>query len=350
MKHKISTSQRFVYGYIQFVEHFLGKKRGLTITNGARKRFYKKLHNDLKNKGEGKLVQIERRKNLSVAEFKKHYLKKGIPVVMEGFAKDWGCCKEWSLDFFKENYGDDTITILDQNTQDMAYERIKLRDVLDDIANKGKKYLRFYPFLFTHPERISDFDYDWLQSMRNSGTYADAFQVFIGGKDRTTPMHNASQGNLFIQAFGEKKWIIYPPQLTAIVDPEPTRNMYRNAPFKTKEGPFNPHEPNFETPYTLFKYIDGYETTLKPGDVLWNPPFYWHTIKNPTDCIGISYKWIAPFYNFKMAPLYYFLELFSTKPTIWKSYKLFKKEFNLVNIAEKGRLKKYKQEVASENK
>ena len=348
MAYKFTLSQRVTYGYIQFVEHFLGKQFGSKFTTNTRKRYYKKLHQALKKSGPGKITQIDRRTDITLKEFRKEYVKKGLPVVLEGFAKDWGCCKNWSLDYFKENYGDDTITILDQNIQDLPYERIKFREVLDDIS-KGSKYLRFYPFLKSHPERIADFDYKWLQSMRNKFTYADAFQVFIGGKDKYTPMHHASQGNLFIQAHGEKKWIIYSPYYTSIVDPEPARNIYRNAPFKTEEGPFNPYEPNYETPYTLYKYIEGFETTLKPGDILYNPPFYWHTIKNPTDSIGISYKWIAPLYNFKMAPLYYFLEMFATKPPIWKSYKLFKKEFNLLNIAEKGRLKKFEDDLKKES-
>lgn len=348
MDYKFTPSQKLTYGYIQFVEHFLGKRRGLALTNNTRKSYFKKLHETLKKSGPGKTVPVERRKDISVKEFKNHYLKKGIPLVLEGFAKDWGCCKNWSIDYFKENFGDDTITILDQNQEDLPYYRIKLDEVLDDIVNKGNRYLRFYPFLKSHPERIEDFDYRWLQSMRNKNTIADAFQVFIGGKGKYTPMHHASQGNLFIQAFGEKEWIVYPPRFTSIIDPEPTRNIYRNAPFKIPEGPFNPYEPNYNTPYTLFEYIDGYRVKLKPGDVLWNPPFYWHTIRNPTDSIGISYKWIAPLHNFKMAPLYYFLEMFATKPPVWKSYKLFRQEFNLLNIAEKGRLKKFENELEKE--
>lgn len=349
MSYKFSLHQRLVYGYIQFVEHFLGKQAGLRFTNGLRKKYYKKLHIALKARGKGKVIPVDRRKSITYKEFKKNYVDNPKPLVLEGFAKDWGCCKDWSIDYFKENYGDDVITILDQNKQDLPYERLKLREVLNDITSTGKKYLRFYPFLHMHPDKIEDFDYNWLQSMRNKFTYADAFQVFIAGKEKYTPMHNASQGNLFIQAYGEKTWIIYPPKYTPIIDPEPTRNFYRNAPFKMKEGPFNPYKPNYETPYTLFKYIDGWEVTLKPGDVLWNPPFHWHTITNPTNSIGISYKWIPPLYNFKVAPLYYFLEMFATKPPIWKSYKLFKQEFNLVNLAEKGRLKKFEKEIKQED-
>lgn len=348
MGYKFTSSQRFIYGYIQFVEHFMGKRFGSALTKNLRKRYYKKLHEALKKSGPGQILEIDRRSTISYKEFKNHYLKKGIPLILEGCAKEWGSCKNWSLDYFKENYGEDTITILDQNTTDLAYSRQKLKDVLNDIKNKGNQYLRFYPFLKTHPERLVDFDYKWLQEMGNHFKIADAFQVFISGEGKYTPMHNASQCNLFIQAHGKKKWVIYPPCYTPIVDPEPARNIYRSAPFKTPEGPFNPYQPNFETPYTLFQYIDRYEFTLNPGDVLWNPPYYWHSIQNPTDSIGISYKWWAPIYSFKSFPLYYFLELFATNPPIWKSYKMFKTEFNLINIAEKGRMKKFKKELKKE--
>ena len=126
-----------------------------------------------------------------------------------------------------------------------------------------------------------------------------------------------------------------------VIDPEPVRNVYRNAPYKTNGVPFNPFNPNYETPNTLYKYIDGYEVTLKPGDVLWNPPFYWHTIKNPTDSIGVGYRWTAPFYALKITPLYMFLDLFAMHPPIWKSYKLLKKDQNLVHLAESGQLEWY---------
>ncbi len=345
MDKRFSFGQRWTYGWIQFVEHFLGKDRAQAIVGKTRSRFYRKAHIKLKEQGPGQILPLERRTDLTYKEFMRDYVRKGRPVIMEGAAKDWACVKNWSIDYFKENFGDDDINMLDQSTQEMALERMKLRDVLENIQSEGSKYLRFYPFLFKHPERLADFDYEWLRARRKRGTIAEAFQVFIASKGKYTPMHNASQGNLFIQAYGEKSWVLYSNHYTPIVDPRPARNMYRNAPFKKPEGPFNPHNPDFETPYTLFQYADGYEFTLKPGDVFWNPPYYWHTVQNPSNSIGISYKWIAPAYNWWKSPLYYFLEMCATKPNIFKSIKLFKQEFNLVNLAETGRLKKFEKEI-----
>jgi len=134
-----------------------------------------------------------------------------------------------------------------------------------------------------------------------------------------------------------------------ILDPDPCRNMYRQAPEREK-GQFDPFNPNYEKPYNLYKYIDSYEVNLKPGDILWNPPYYWHTVKNTTDSIGVGYRWLSPLYAMKIAPLYLFLDLFAKNPPFWKTYSLYKKDLNLIHLAEYGNLDKYLTEQANKNK
>ena len=68
----------------------------------------------MKKHGEGRIMPIERRKDLSLEEFKNHYVKKGIPVVLEGAANDWDCVKNWSLQYFKDLHGKDEIVLVDQ--------------------------------------------------------------------------------------------------------------------------------------------------------------------------------------------------------------------------------------------
>jgi len=336
----IKYRYRFGYGCIHFAEHFLGKKLSAKLLTGARRRFYRNLHESLKKHGEGKIVPLERRKDLSLKEFREHYLRKGIPVVMEGAAKDWPCVQKWSLEYFKELHGTDEIVMASQEyMQDV--QKMTLAEVIDNISSGGKKYYRFYPLLDRHPEHIKDFDYKWLLERKNKFSLFDTFQLFLGGKDTLTHIHNANPPNLFVQVYGEKDWIIYPHQYSMIVDPEPVRNVYRNAPYKKDGKPFDPFHPDYEAPYSLYKYVNGYSVNLKPGDVFWNPPFYWHTVQNPTDSIGVGYRWTAPFYSFKIAPLYMFLDLFAIHPPIWKSYRLLKKDQNLVHLAEAGKLDDY---------
>lgn len=345
IKRNIPFGLRFKYGVYQWFDHFFGRKRVFKNRN----KFYAKLEKKLKEKGEGQIRPIERRTNLSKKEFFNHYVRKGIPVVMEGAAKDWDCVKNWSPEYFKQLHGEDDIVLVDQSKADFPYELIKLKEVIDSIRTGGGKYYRFYPLLSRHPEHLKDFDHEWLKERRGKPVFFSAFQVFMGGKGTYTPLHNANQGNLFVQVYGEKKWVLYSHYYTSIIDPVPVRNVYRSAPGKRNETEvFNPFEPDYSYPYHLYKYMDGISVHLKPGDVFWNPPFYWHAVVNPTDSIGVGYRWLSPFNSYKRSPLYFSLDLMSFRPPIWKSWALYKKDINELHLAEVRKLQDAKKKIAEQ--
>ena len=349
-KRNITEGQRWEYGFYQFMDHFLGRANVFKVFGKRRRKFYHNLLESMKKSGEGKIYPIERRKDLSLKELKNHYMRYGIPVVMEGAAKDWDCVKKWSLDYFKEMHGEDEALMATQENMN-TYESTTLADVIDNIKAGGKKYYRFYPLLDKHPEHIKDFDYNWLLKRKTWFSLFDAFQVFIGGKGTISYIHNANPPNFFVQVYGQKDWILFSQYYTMVIDPDSVRNVYRNAPFRGKDGlPFDAFSPNYDAPNALYKYIDGYSVSLQPGDILWNPPFYWHTVKNASDSIGVGYRWTDPFFSFTIAPLYMFLDLFAIHPPIWKSWRLLKKDNNLVHLAETGQLDNYLKDKAEKEK
>lgn len=348
-KRNIKTSQRIEYGFYQICDQFFGRKRMFSIFGKRRRKFYKNLHETLKKSGDGRTLEIERRKDLSIEEFKRHYMRKGIPVVIEGAALDWECVKTWSLDYMKKLHGDDEILYVKLQTDGYPYETITLREVIDNMQTGGGKYYRFYPLLERHPEHVKDFDYKWLLAHKNRFNWFEAFQVFIGAKNSATGLHNANTCNVFVQVYGQKKWLLYPPYYTMVVDPGPVK-VYRHAPVRKESGPFDPFNPNYDRPYELYRYIDKLEATLNPGDVLWLPPFYWHCVQNPTDSVGVSYRWMPPFYGFVVSPLYMFLDMLCRKPPIWKGYKMATKDANLIYLAETGQLDEYLKKKAEREK
>ncbi len=337
----ITKANRLLYGYFQVIDHFFGRPNTFRLHNDSRRKLYKDLHRQLAENGEGKEILVERRKNLSQKDFRKKYLKNGIPVILDGAAKDWPCVKKWNLDYFNELHGEDEIVITGDNIREKAFEILRLKDLIENIKTGGTKYYRFYPLLSRHPEHIQDFDYKWLRSRKAKRSIGEFFQVFIGGKGTGTPMHNSTGGNLFTQVYGEKKFFLYPPNKTIIVDPEPGANLHRSAPYKSAAGPFDPFNPNYETPYTLFKYIDNYAAYLKPGDVLFNPPHYWHAVTNITDSIGVGYRWWSPLNSMKINFLYSFLDMCVIKPPVWKLHKMFGTDYNLLHLMETGNLEEY---------
>jgi len=343
-KKNITKKYSFEYGIYQFLDRFLGRKRVIKVLGKRRKAFSDKLMNDLIKTGKGKAIPIDRRKNLSLEEFKKQYRDKGIPVVLEGAANDWDCVKKWSPEYFKQLHGNDVIAHTSQEIKEV-YETTTLGDIIDNIRAGGKKYYRFYPLLIRHPEHIKDFDYKWLLERRNPFTWFEAWQVFIGGKNAITHIHMENQCNLFVQAYGEKKWIIYPKYYTMVFDPEPAKHLYRNPLMNPGKGAYNPFNPDFDS-YPRYEYINWLETDLKPGDILFNPCFTWHTVENTTDSISVGYRWVAFLYALKQAPLYFLLDFFVKNPSIFKSAKLYVEDTNLVRVVESGNLEKYLKEKA----
>ena len=288
------------------------------------------------------MIPLERVSGISDEDLINNYIKKHIPVIIEGKAKEWECCKSWSLDYFNELHGTDQVLYVDaQNKEKKGYVESSLAEVIEKIKNGEGEYYRFYPLLKKHPEHLLDFDYKWLRKCRTKGGVGEAFQVFIGGKGSYTPVHNANGHNLFTQVYGEKEWMLYPSHYTAIIDPDPARNVSRGAP-KRKGLVFNPFEDVTEA-HELYRYMDGYHVKLQPGDVLYNPPYWWHCVQNPSNSIGVGYRWFTPIKAFLGDPLYMFLDAFVFSPPIWKNWRNYE-DFNLIQLAEAGKLKKISKE------
>ncbi|PCI96753.1 MAG: hypothetical protein COB15_09195 [Flavobacteriales bacterium] len=316
-KKNISPNQRFQFAYFQVLDHFLGRAIGFKITKKTRKKFYERLYEELKSKGEGKTIEVERVKNISEKEFKEKYLNLNIPVILDGAAKNWKCVREWDFDYFIEKHGSDSIKVVDDiqmnatGEVERSFYTSNLKSELNNIKEGKGNYYRFYPVMNRHPEHLKDIDESFFKARIEWFSTFKAYQVFFGGKGSITNFHTANASNFFTQIMGEKEWYLYPVYYSPIIDPSPTDGMSRGAPIRTKEGPFNPFEPNFNNPYHIYKYIDIYHMVLKPGDIFFNPPYYWHAIKNNSESIGMGFRWIAPKSIFKVSKLYFMLDFFS---------------------------------------
>lgn len=340
MSNPINTWTKFKYNCWQIFDHKIGRDKAFKYFFKSRKKLEANILKEVAKNGKGKKLQPDRIKNYDPNFILNEYVKKAKPVIIEQVAADWKCAQEWSLDYFKDLHGADEILLIDNaDRRNNKYEKLTLADIIDNINSGGSKYYRFYPLLRRHPEHIKDFDYKWLRSASNPSTQFEVFQVFIGGTDTESDLHSNFGSNFFTQTYGEKHWFMYDLKYSPVIDPFPGKNLYRSGNGYLGE-PFNCYEPDFES-YPAFQHIDYYDFVLKPGDVLYIPPFMWHAVRNLTPSIGVAYRWLSYATSLKSSSLFFLLDLSNRNPTVWQSLAKHKEDTNLVHLADLGLLDEY---------
>jgi hypothetical protein len=221
---------------------------------------------------------------ITPAEFQRHAREEG-PLVIEGLALDSEACKQWSVEYFLKNYGDVEMLI---TNPDQSIVKSKFRGPLEDILadRVTRQYVQNTADIFNQcPELEAQLPIGTFKNLVGGlGKYAGS-QLFLGGKNTGTAYHCADNFNCFVMVQGEKEW--------RFVDARYSAWMY---PFMPPSGlfafsPVPPFEPS--TKFPLYKQVPKLRTRLKPGDVLVNPPWWWHAVKNETPTsIAVATRWV----------------------------------------------------------
>lgn len=327
--HCFSLSERLTYNFFQVLDHFVGRPAVVKTLGKARLAAFNRIAKSLEAKGEGRIIDVEYRTDLSTEEFKNYYVKRGIPVVMRGAAANWPCVEKWDLNYLAATHGSDEVPLINVSNPTAGVEYTTLATLIARLQQGDKhSYFRYYNLIGRHPEHLSDFDLGWLKRYSHRNKYFESFQAFIGGRETRTELHNAHISNLFVQVHGVKEWVLYPNYFVPFLDPPSTFNgIYRNTPVRAGGMPFSPFAPDFEG-YPYYKYLDGYSVVIEPGDVFYNPPFMWHTVFNRTETIGIGYRWINAANAFLTSPTYYLLDLLAYRPNYFTSLRITQKDAN----------------------
>ena len=293
-----------VFGGSAPATRFEGKRSGLQPPEGSLTKSVK---------------SIPVRQGLSDREFQREFVRRGRPVVLKGKANRWRCVQDWSMDWLREHFGGDRVDIfdpLDAAAAEVNYnvESTTLSVVLDAMQRGDvSKYSRFNRLLYDHPELVEHFDWEWLHNMRSAWSSGKTYQVFIGGKGTKTTLHCAGEHNLFTQVHGRKHWFFIEPQADVWLNPPVTRAPYFHS-------MFNPEEPD-HVAYPGMATTQIWECTLEPGDVLFNPPFWWHQVHNLTASIGVGFRWFDLVDNLSSNLTGTALTMMATNPPIWTATK-----------------------------
>jgi hypothetical protein len=301
-----AESPTLSYGSLQALK-FLYSVRFAKGDPGAWERAYQtllhRIEAELGGAPDGKVLPVERVKpdELTPDEVYERFVRRPRPIVLEGFARDTPAVQNWSHEYFGKLYGDEKVAI---NVGPLVYAS-------DDPSRPapGKSYVgtigeiaenidhedlprgeRLYTHNMTdifmrHRELLADLELHRLRPYAGPNMHFLGCHLFFGGKGSGSSFHCAQAFNTFSMIEGKKRW--------RFVHPEHTPFMY---PFVKIIGAASTvgdvSDEERQRRYPLFRYATVYETEIGPGDVLFNPPWWWHEVQNLTQStIGVATRW-----------------------------------------------------------
>lgn len=240
-------------------------------------------------------------KNGSPEDFHEKFVTIRHPVVLRGFMKDTALLQKLGWEEVMKNFSEEDVFLTKPELDGFDG---KLKEV-----NNPKTYLHNSECLFNKYPYLRDlFQYKRLAPYLKMEVGYE--QIFVGRGGTGSPFHHAAVFNMFYQINGTKKWWF--------IDPYDTYLCYPLAIFGKAAGILAvlwPNEGNIKD-FPLFQYCPIYSTELQAGDILFNPPWWWHSIKNTSETtVGVASRWhtdgIAG-HNFMMTEEDYEVDRFSS--------------------------------------
>ena len=287
---ELSLRDRMAFNATFLAEHYLPNNRWIKEKKAAVR---SRAVNRLRQRRKGRVVAVERLDAISPADFRTRYLRRGIPVIIANRSAQWPVAK-WSFDFFRRRYGCETIKLVQRkgvaDEGEVVHgkefsEEIGFADFLNEVQRGGKRYMRFSPLLEKFPELLDDFDHEFFKQM-SGNSWGVTYQMFLGGMNSYTPLHNAMTSFFFVNVCGVKRWTMIPNHYLAILNPTADGFGYNHS--GARVDVMNTDD------FPGLDHVDRIEALMQPGDILFVPSWMWHCVRNESATIGIRCGFVDP--------------------------------------------------------
>jgi hypothetical protein len=204
-------------------------------------------------------------------------IARGVPTVLEGAALESVALHRWSLDCLAENYGDTRIPLFPEHSDSMT---MRIDECIEEMKAGRSPGLQINNVcaLLTDPDgMLNDLPIKRFAKLAQPVRYHGA-NLFVCRSGDGSKYHCANELNFFFQVVGRKEWHFVHPRFTPNMDPSLTvpRCSYFGSGVNWGEHPAG---------------VPIGRVVLNPGDVLVNPPWWWHWVRNLDTTIGVATRW-----------------------------------------------------------
>jgi lysine-specific demethylase 8 len=241
-------------------------------------------------------VNIDRRRDLTLREFRSTYLREKKPVVFVAAGSTWPAAKKWTLDYLRTRGATTAVKVEVGNAvqgSNPSFEST-LADYIDLLqsgeAERGQLYAAGIPLFTLFPDLRDDVDF-WMMG-RPVIRYE---RGWLGPAGTVSGFHYDLGPNVLAQISGRK--------LVRLVSPDQDPRMYRSRKydFLTHNSEVDPDAWDRER-HPLFADADIADIELAPGDVLFIPTHWWHYTRALEASLSVNSGGAGLVDSIKLAP------------------------------------------------
>ena len=242
--------------------------------------------------GEHSSVVIDASKDIprihcpSLQAFRTNYMEQRVPIIITGLMEHWPArsSRAWSIERIRRIAGLRTVPIEigSKYTEDSWTQKLMtVNEFIDKyvVSTGDIGYLAQHQLFDQVPELKEDIiipDYCYLGEVDNVDINA-----WFGPKGTVSPLHFDPKHNLLSQVIGEKYISLYSDKVSDMVYPYDDM-LLCNTSQVDLENPDLEKFPKFHSaPYV--------ECRLKPGEMLYIPPKFWHFVKSLSVSFSVSF-------------------------------------------------------------
>lgn len=209
------------------------------------------------------------------------------PLIVKGVLPKWPAFEKWSMDYFKTKFAELKVTpSVDLPETGAPFENV-WRDYHKEMT--VAEFVDFMPMAdkpcYIHRQHISKFS-DLGQEVGFSEIFQPPLQqgdsfMWIGSGGTRTGLHFDFQDTMLCQFYGKKHLCLLPPRQSSLLYP------YHDSITKSR---VTPEDPDL-LKYPKFANATVYEGTIGPGDMIYMPKHWWHSVVSLEPSISLSHHY-----------------------------------------------------------
>ncbi|MDM0111846.1 cupin-like domain-containing protein [Variovorax sp. J22R133] len=233
--------------------------------------------------------KVDKRANITEAEFLSRYVQACRPVVLTGHTDDWPAMQRWSPADLKKRFGHLEVEIQADRHANPSYEQDKLShrrqvrvaDFVDQVVSGGASndyYLTANNEALRKPgfSPLLD-DIGTLPPCCDRSQLSRCSSFWFGPAGTITSLHHDKVMLFHTQVVGRKRW--------RMISPLQTPRLYNtNAVF----SPISLDAPDHAR-FPLFKGVKVLDVIVEPGETIFLPPGWWHQVNALEMSLSFSY-------------------------------------------------------------